>query len=382
MSETSRMLRRQLEGKFPQGNPLTILGISVQVLYLGLTEDELYDYIVKDVARRLVMRFHSDRVTETEKPGLSLLHHRYSEAYEQIKDRVLFDEALAEFRNLKAEERREITLMSKALAAARQEMYRVKEMEPKLNEGLAALERDRLRFEHEEKTRAAEIPKLNSDIERLHKQNGQLRTLAEHWGRRTRAMNAYMSLLMGTPSVLDLGPHAFDAKWVAVMSLVPNHDAKKVEIAFTPLGNLTREFRKACAALNISRKEMSDMRDRWLAHVEVIEKDDSNDYMATYVPRLTLVSLASAKPKLIFGYQRVLDGGRVIGSISPQKTSIGRRELTANAFRTTMFDWLAPNLTVGGLLVHGKLTKAIEYPSGLRTISDSLNTKLIILGAG
>ncbi len=381
MSETARALRRQIEGRFPNGNPLTILGISAQVLNLGLTEDELYDYIVKDVARRLVMRFHPDHASESERPGMKFLQHRYSEAYKKIQDHQTFDEALAEFRNLKAEERREMTLLSKALTDAREEVHRIRQLEPQITEGVAKLEQDRIRFDLEEKLRADVVPSLNRDVERLHKQNGRLRSWAVNWGHRTKAMNAYVSLLMGDPPTLDRGPHAFEAKWVAVASLVPREEARKIPRAFTDLGNLTREFRRACEALGISKGQISSMRERWLGHLEEISKPGPDEYRVTYKPRLTLVELSVGKPKLVFGYNRILVGGRVIGALSPDKTTVGRRELTANVHRDTLFARLAPNLTVGGLMVHGKLGKAIQYPSGERHISDSLDTKFIIIGA-
>lgn len=99
----ARQLRRQIAGLKEEENPLIVIGLSRNVLELGLTDDELYDYIVKDVALRLVARMHSDRIG-TDRPGIKARQQRFTDAYQTIKDsRRKFDEALAEFREGRSE---------------------------------------------------------------------------------------------------------------------------------------------------------------------------------------------------------------------------------------------------------------------------------------
>jgi len=121
MSLLSRTLRRQLTGQFPQGNPLAIIGVSPQILELGLTDDELFDYITKDIARRLVMRFHPDRIADN-RPDIELLQRKYAEAYELLQDRETFDKALAEFIQTRGEQRSDYELMRRTLREKDQQL--------------------------------------------------------------------------------------------------------------------------------------------------------------------------------------------------------------------------------------------------------------------
>src|SRR5258708_7658322 len=136
MSNLSREMRRELAGEFPQGNPLVAIGISAQILDLGLNEEELFDYIIKDVARRLVLRFHTDGRDFSDRPDIANLRGRLSEVYRQIQDRDIFNKALAEFRNLKAEERSETRILRTALEAAREKLASYTSKEVAISKGV------------------------------------------------------------------------------------------------------------------------------------------------------------------------------------------------------------------------------------------------------
>jgi hypothetical protein len=73
-------------------NPLTMIGLTPAILGLGLTQDELYEYCIR-VARVLFACVHPDRHNGTKRP--EALH--FSEAFALLKDRQVFNAAIAEF---------------------------------------------------------------------------------------------------------------------------------------------------------------------------------------------------------------------------------------------------------------------------------------------
>ena len=73
-------------------NPLTMIGLTPAILGLGLTQDELYEYCTR-TARTLFACVHPDRHHGTQRP--QALH--FSEAFDLLKDRQVFNAALKEF---------------------------------------------------------------------------------------------------------------------------------------------------------------------------------------------------------------------------------------------------------------------------------------------
>src|SRR5690242_16033256 len=118
MSASSRQLRQELSGGIRE-NPLLTLGVAAQVLEVGLAGDELYDYILKDVARRLIMRFHTDPIRDSSRPEhVRILQGRLSQAYEELKDRGKYEQALSDFRDIKSVERSETRQLREKLERA------------------------------------------------------------------------------------------------------------------------------------------------------------------------------------------------------------------------------------------------------------------------
>ena len=92
------ILARHVLDRDTSPNPLVSIGLSPTILDLGLSEDELFEYVVKDVGRRLVMRFHPDRGQYA-----AVLQRKYALAYEQLKDRQQFTVALLAFRHRRSD---------------------------------------------------------------------------------------------------------------------------------------------------------------------------------------------------------------------------------------------------------------------------------------
>ena len=85
-------LRRKLVAQNWTENPLRVIGLSPEILRLGLADDDLYD-LVRRMARDIFAKYHPDR-----SDGATEVAQRFGEALEFIKDRATFDAALAEFR--------------------------------------------------------------------------------------------------------------------------------------------------------------------------------------------------------------------------------------------------------------------------------------------
>jgi hypothetical protein len=73
-------------------NPLTMIGLTPAILGLGLTQDELYEYCTR-IARTLFACVHPDRHHGTQRPEALY----FSEAFDLLKDRQVFNAAIAEF---------------------------------------------------------------------------------------------------------------------------------------------------------------------------------------------------------------------------------------------------------------------------------------------
>src|SRR5438105_12963510 len=73
-------------------NPLTMIGLTPAILGLGLTQDELYEYCIR-TARVLFACVHPDRHNGQQRPEAL----NFSEAFDLLKDRRVFDAAITEF---------------------------------------------------------------------------------------------------------------------------------------------------------------------------------------------------------------------------------------------------------------------------------------------
>ncbi|MBI2573844.1 MAG: hypothetical protein HYV78_00395 [Candidatus Wildermuthbacteria bacterium] len=88
-----RDLVRRLRGEGEEENPLALIGITPEILGLGLSDGDLYDHC-RQIARNLMAKAHPD-LRGGEAAANTL---RFSKALELLKNRARFDEALREFR--------------------------------------------------------------------------------------------------------------------------------------------------------------------------------------------------------------------------------------------------------------------------------------------
>jgi|GEM_PF-5641493 len=114
----------QLRGKLFERNPLSAIGITASVLGLGLSNDEVYQY-AQSVAKELMKMFHSD--TRTLSEAETEAQRRFSEAFNALKDRAVFDQALYDLRTRKSEERTEVNQIRRDLEDVKSDRDRLKE---------------------------------------------------------------------------------------------------------------------------------------------------------------------------------------------------------------------------------------------------------------
>lgn len=119
MNNLAEQLVRELQRKMTGGNegenPLVTIGLAPGVVDLGLGDEDLWRYC-RTASRFLVAQFHprlqNDEVTEYQ--------HRYSKAFEDIKDRGIFQRALDDFKSQTRDERSELASLRRTVQYLRQ----------------------------------------------------------------------------------------------------------------------------------------------------------------------------------------------------------------------------------------------------------------------
>lgn len=390
MSELSRALRNELSGDFPQGNPLVTIGVSAQILDLGLSADELFEYITKDVARRLILRFHADHLLHTDHGGVegeqsevALLRGRLGDAYRDLQNREIFDRALAHFRSLKAEDRRETKILRAALEAARQKLTTYESREVELSQTGRQIERVKDAVEREKVVQARIIPGLEGDIARQEKTIRSREASLRHHRQLSRGLTRYVSYLGMHDDPAMPYPHAFKAGWIAIASLVPYEHLEASPQALSENKVWTNEFQAAVEPLGIPPHELRRIQIRWRRWYRHFGIPAEQESYQTYELRLHVLELSLGKGTVVYGLPDVVSGG-IIGSVPvvpPAK--FGRQDLIYKISSDTVVENFVPFLVPGNLLVSQVVRRMVEEPSTRRKVPVmTRNTKHLILGAG
>ncbi|MES3005049.1 MAG: hypothetical protein V4690_02975 [Patescibacteria group bacterium] len=387
MSETSRNLRKRMVNEFPNGNPLALIGVATQVLDLGLTADELFDYIVKDVARRLVMKFHPDRSVPESQTVDTELQRKYSEAYELLKNRTTFDRAMAEFRALRSEERNETKHLRRALEDARKKIERIsskdKELlsrERKLSVDTSKLAEAREIFSKEQHEQSLIVPKLENHIESMSDRYEKARLASSYHRKLFDGLHRYFSYLGDIKG--SLGTHVLDARWVMVAVLLPKFKANKV-IKPEDEGKWTEEFLKSVGHLEIPVETLEQVLERWIQMQKSFYSFPNLEATKYLHPRLCVMELSGAKPRPILGLDHPGPVGRIIGSIPNSLEQFDLLSLKNLVPRTTMFEETIPFVVEGGLLVSTMFLKTSKFHANDPGEAHfARETRRLILGVG
>ena len=88
MGQLARDLRKKMVQRSPQQqlqeNPLIVIGLTHDILSLGMSDDELYE-VCQYYARKVLTTFHPD--VKGNQPGVVERQRRYALAYEHVSDR-------------------------------------------------------------------------------------------------------------------------------------------------------------------------------------------------------------------------------------------------------------------------------------------------------
>lgn len=384
MSVLARILRNQMNSGFPNGNPLINIGVSVDVLDLGLTEDELYTTVVRGFAKQLVASIHPDRVGADERPYLQILQRKYTIAYEELQDLGTFRRALADFRNMKSEERSEIRVLRNALEEAQELVKSVGAREAELKFQSVKLTQDRLRFDAEDSQRKLIIPGLEAGAIRLEAQNTRARNVAYALRRKYRDLFRYMTFLGSDVTKYHSGVFAFDAKWALVAMLVPSGEVDLLPEPTRRYG-WKPDFLQAIQPLGIPNTELKKVRLLWNELSKELDVPLEGE-ISKGRRRVSLMAL-----QLMEGVMKVVWGwdgerfrqNRVIGGMSESTEKFGRRELLDIPDVDVMFHSLLPVLNVGNLMVSTRVNKVTREKDTNRALAFvRRETRMLILGVG
>ncbi len=127
MDDFTKGLRDQLEKTIGGGvktapwgevNPLITIGLTEAILDLGLTEDQIYA-VIRSYGRQLAAQVHPDR------NAFNISAERQRQiigAFVFLDDRQKFSLALADFRTIKADDRRESKILRMTVRALRDQI--------------------------------------------------------------------------------------------------------------------------------------------------------------------------------------------------------------------------------------------------------------------
>lgn len=115
MNAFANSLQRVVTGTLPKPwgdgfNPLIIIGLTEAVLDLGLTEEQLH-LSIRSYARQLSSQVHPDRVSSISPERQRQIISAFN-AIDTLED---FKVCLADFKNLRAEDRREIRILKQQI---------------------------------------------------------------------------------------------------------------------------------------------------------------------------------------------------------------------------------------------------------------------------
>ena len=392
MDDFTSALRAQVQGatgknnKWGDVNPLVVIGLTESILGLGLTEDQIHA-VIRSYGRQLAAQIHPDRPDIQSKSMSEDRQREILDAFNTLDDSAVFQRALAEFRNLRAADRRETHILSQALHSLRAQVASSEAQSRTLRESREAFEAEKREFEKQKKEEPLLIPTLQEEIASLYRKDKDreedikaAKQSTVNWTRRFDSLATYLSEL-GSSGHGRPGLMAAEANWVAVVSLF-----RPPTVAPTPTaddGTVRPEFRTAALLAGMSTEAVEILLTKWRdASTQMGSPDWSESRRLPLC--LTILGLRAGKPtKLFFGDRTVALGGRIIGSTPPEKVSAGRRLLASAVAQDTILATLSPYLLPGGLLV------SIQQDTGKNKAKWSLlcpafrtTTKRILLMAG
>jgi len=359
-----------------------VIGLTEAILDLGLTEEQLHASI-KSYGRQLAAQVHPDR-----KPTnvSAERQEQIIKAFNYLDNFDNFRLALADFKILRAEDRRESRLLNQTVAVLRERLSEFEGQTVALKEARESLTQEQHQFELQKEQRASDVSSLENKIEILEKkfktQKDELqRVLADStpWKRRHEQS---LAALVNLASQKNRGVFAFEARWVAVASAWANVDRGAPPV--NSHGEIHTDFANALQKLDIESR-MQEIIDEWKRISAIYGK--RHYYGQTWSDvSFSLIKLEAGRQELLFGNPLAASGTRVIGCIpsdmfwvdtSKQKREEKletekahlRKHLRSNDAYEFVVATMSPYLTPGGLLVslwtdsHRKVLWSLTCPA-------------------
>ncbi len=364
-------------------NPLVVIGLTEAVLDLGLTEDQIYA-VIKSYGRQLAAQVHPDRKPENVSPERQ---RQILGAFGILDSRDDFIKALAHFKTLRAEDRRETKILSQAIRAERKRVAGFESQAQAIKDAEQALNRERSEFLEMKEKEPALIPDLQLAITAQAKQikdlNNSVKKGVEsgnEWKKKFDSLAIYIANLGNSETNNELGMYAFSAKWVATVSLTWQIGHPQLS-PIDPSGATRVDFAQAASNAGIKRKEIDQIIDGWNKAVRRYETEDKlNTYQLPL--GISLVKLNSGKSDLIFGVEKAVVG-RIMGSI-PETSDFqfSRAQLRTSINIWSVMEKFCPFLVPGGVLVSIFMDRYRRASWSLQCPAFRFSTKKIILAAG
>ncbi len=395
MNGFARSLRANLEKATNQGppwgdaNPLVVIGLTEAILELGLTESQIYP-VVRSFVRQLAAQVHPDR-----KPvNVSADRQReIMEALDFLDDQDHFVMALKDFRELKAEDRHETSMLRKTVTFLRDEIARHEQEKVFLEDAKKLLEKERADFLREKKEDPPQVPRLKESLavigQSLSDTEADLRATKKQLAESRRQFEGFLGYVHYMAS--GLPPHpgavfAFDARWIALASFWsdPNVDPSPIDAQ----GSIKPFHYQEIFKIVKKKAIVEEIIASWKRVAELVDAPEMRG-PSSYALGLGMVKLKKGwATELAFGHRRTFPaGGRIVGSVPPQRMPVTRSMLVHQPAKEGVLASLTPWIVPGGFLASVQNLERDErkkvppytiiFPPRVR-----ISTKRIVLAVG
>lgn len=401
MNSFADSLRERLEkatGKGPPWgdvNPLVMIGLTEAILDLGLTEEQMYP-AVRGFLRQLAAQVHPDRNPVNVS---SSRQQQILDALNYLDDRENFSRALDHFRTLKAEDRREVKILSQTVDSLRRQSKELDKKEVTLRAEKESFVAMRDAFRKQQSKEPLQVPKLEETIQSLargldrsEKFAKEEQRLHQTWLRRYGQIQHYMLNLGSAPwPGPPFYPFAFDAKWVVVVTLSfrkfqykdkaktkteeeerKDKQEKRTKLVhfWTPKnknGKTREEFLASIDEAGVPEDRVEEIMESWDKAAKRLQRPDENKANVLALT-IAVLKLSAGSSSLLFGDPQTAIG-RVIGSMSPHEKSLTRKDFKPQS-QIQIFEEMIPFLVPEKLLISASKKRRDNPQPPLETLHD------------
>lgn len=382
-------LKKQVKKSFDQSkqevNSLVMIGLTEAILDLGLSEEQLH-FVVRSYGRQLAAQVHPDRKAEniSRERQIEIL-----EAFNILDDYSHFSKALGEFKNIKAEDRRELRIIQSALNSQKMRMAEMEKEFRELASRREALNKDIATYENLKRREPSMVPILKTQVDEQNKEIVRLREsckqsdrFAYRWKRKTELAFSFISNLGNVSGVKTDGKvGSLEAEWVAVATLA--HSLKDDYLPIDEKGVINPLLVQTAKSVGIKKDHLEEIMRVWNKAVAEYGIPSNTETKKSPLG-FAFIKLTAGRPTHAFGVRSAVHGGRIIGSVPVDSHFENKRSyLVTNISQEAVMERLHPSLSEGKVLV------SISSGTNKRLASWSMmcpafnfTTKRIILAVG